>query len=159
MEVVFLIIIYHIPCFVVVLYFFVNFGSTSRLDDWNSNDCSFGQMLRYLYGSQKQWSAKMFAACRRSFFCLQILSIWKAYRDENGSLSVGLKDCRAYERSEPHSRSECNSSWGVWGRCKPPPPRGFRDAAPKIFGILHFKTLRMVHFGTISYQKSNFYTA
>ena len=62
-----------------------------------------------------QWSTKMFAACRRSFFCLQILSIWKAYRDENGSLSVGLKVCRAYERSEPHSRSECNSSWGVWG--------------------------------------------
>ena len=41
------IIIYHIPCFVVV-YFFVNFGSTSALDDWNLNDCSFGQMLHYI---------------------------------------------------------------------------------------------------------------
>ena len=31
------IIIYHIPCFAVILYFFVNFGSTSPFDDWNSN--------------------------------------------------------------------------------------------------------------------------
>ena len=88
----------------------------------------------HTYTSIYQWSTKMFAACRRSFFCLQILPIWKACRDENGSLSVSLKVCRAYERSEPHSRSEYNSSWGVWGRCNPPPPhQGVSERSPEHF--------------------------
>ena len=41
------------------------------------------------------------------------------------------------------------SSWGVWGRCKPPTPNGVRGGAPEMFAILELWKCWRWHFLSI----------
>ena len=86
-------------------------------------------------------------------------------RHESGVCKKKTESSRSELTSEASNTSEAsrtskarNNRWGVWGRCKPPPPpQGGPGASPEAFAILTILEPQTPYFQLVKDEKMKFH--